>query len=113
MDLVGLIPSFGNLLKTVVAFIIALSIIVAIHEYGHYIVGRWTGIAADVFSIGFGPVLFRRTDKRGTQWQVAAIPLGGYVKFRGDANAASAPDADAMGGKERERGEQDLLPGLH
>ncbi|MDU8941907.1 RIP metalloprotease RseP [Ovoidimarina sediminis] len=98
MDMVGLIPSFGNFLTTAVAFIVALSIIVAIHEYGHYIVGRWTGIGADVFSIGFGPVLFRRTDKRGTQWQVAAIPLGGYVKFKGDANAASAPDAGAVEG---------------
>lgn len=73
----------------IVAFVVALSVIVAIHEYGHYIVGRWCGIHAEVFSLGFGPVLFRRTDKRGTVWQVAALPLGGYVKFLGDANAAS------------------------
>jgi regulator of sigma E protease len=63
---------------------------VAVHEYGHYIVGRWSGIQAEVFSLGFGPVLWSRTDRRGTRWQVAAVPLGGYVKFLGDANAASA-----------------------
>ncbi|MDD9923005.1 MAG: RIP metalloprotease RseP [Boseongicola sp.] len=96
MELTGFIPEFGNFAFTVVAFIVALSIIVAIHEYGHYIVGRWTGIKADVFSIGFGPVLFSRMDKYGTKWQVAALPFGGYVKFRGDANAASGKDADAM-----------------
>lgn len=86
----GLLPDFGNLLFTVGAFIVALSIIVTVHEYGHYIVGRWSGIHAEVFSVGFGPVLFKRTDKRGTQWQIAALPFGGYVKFLGDANAASA-----------------------
>lgn len=73
----------------IAAFVVALSIIVAIHEYGHYIVGRWCGIHAEVFSLGFGPVIFRRTDKRGTVWQIAALPLGGFVRFMGDANAAS------------------------
>jgi regulator of sigma E protease len=85
-----LLPAFGNLGFTLLAFVVALSIIVAIHEYGHYIVGRWSGIHAEVFSIGFGPVLFSRIDKRGTRWQLAALPFGGYVKFLGDANAASA-----------------------
>lgn len=94
MDTIGLIPSFGNFATTVAAFVVALSIIVAVHEYGHYIVGRWTGIKADVFSLGFGPVIFSRTDRHGTRWQLAALPLGGYVKFRGDADAASA-GADA------------------
>ncbi|SLN16877.1 RIP metalloprotease RseP [Pseudooctadecabacter jejudonensis] len=92
--LTNLIPSFGNLAFTLVFFVIALSIIVAIHEYGHYIVGRWCGIHADVFSIGFGKVIFARTDRRGTVWQIAALPFGGYVKFKGDANAASMPVAD-------------------
>ena len=73
----------------IAAFVVALSVIVAIHEYGHYIVGRWCGIHAEVFSIGFGPVLFRRVDRRGTQWQIAVLPLGGYVRFRGDADPAS------------------------
>lgn len=90
MDIIGLIPQFGGFLWTILAFVIALSIIVAVHEYGHYIVGRWSGIKADVFSLGFGPVLFSRTDKHGTKWQFAALPFGGYVKFKGDADAASA-----------------------
>ena len=79
MDFLALIPAFGGLIWTILAFIIALSIIVAIHEYGHYIVGRWSGIKADVFSIGFGPILWSRMDKRGTRWQIAALPFGGYV----------------------------------
>ncbi|RBW44470.1 RIP metalloprotease RseP [Loktanella sp. D2R18] len=91
---------FGNLAFAIAAFVVALSVIVAVHEYGHYIVGRWCGIHAEVFSLGFGPRLFGWVDKRGTRWQVAAVPLGGYVKFLGDANAASvgseevAPDVD-------------------
>ncbi len=75
---------------TLAAFVVALSVIVAVHEYGHYIVGRWSGIHADVFSLGFGPVIYARHDKRGTKWQVALLPFGGFVKFRGDADAASA-----------------------
>ncbi|WP_135505248.1 RIP metalloprotease RseP [Roseovarius aestuariivivens] len=74
---------------TLLAFVAALSVIVAIHEYGHYIVGRWCGIKADVFSLGFGPVIYSRVDRHGTRWQLAALPFGGYVKFMGDANAAS------------------------
>ena len=96
MDIFALLPAFGGLIWTVVAFVIALSVIVAIHEYGHYIVGRWSGIHADVFSLGFGPVLWSRMDKRGTRWQIALLPFGGYVKFMGDANAASAPDDEAV-----------------
>ena len=96
MDSLSLIPQFGSLLYTIVAFVVALSVIVAVHEYGHYIVGRWSGIHAEVFSIGFGPVLWSRVDKRGTKWQVALLPFGGYVKFLGDANAASGKDEAAM-----------------
>ena len=98
MDNFGLLPSFGNGALTFLAFVAALSIIVAVHEYGHYIVGRWSGIHADVFSLGFGPVLYARTDRRGTKWQIAALPFGGYVKFKGDSNAASAKDGVAMQG---------------
>lgn len=97
MDLLAYLPDFGNLLFTLLAFVVALSVIVAIHEYGHYIVGRWSGIHAEVFSLGFGPVLASRTDRHGTKWQVALLPFGGYVKFLGDANAASAPDGAAVG----------------
>ncbi|PCD75800.1 RIP metalloprotease RseP [Pseudothioclava arenosa] len=81
---------FADLLYTIVSFVIALSVIVTVHEYGHYIIGRISGIKAEVFSLGFGPKLISRVDKQGTRWQIAAIPLGGYVKFLGDANAASA-----------------------
>ncbi|MDG2097976.1 MAG: site-2 protease family protein, partial [Paracoccaceae bacterium] len=66
---------------SLLSFIVALSIIVFIHEFGHYIVGRWCGIKAEVFSIGFGPVLISRNDKHGTMWQIALLPLGGFVKF--------------------------------
>ena len=94
MESIAFIPQVGGLFLTLVAFVIALSVIVAIHEYGHYIVGRWCGIKAEVFTLGYGPVLLSRVDKHGTQWQVAALPLGGYVKFLGDANAASGTAAE-------------------
>ena len=73
----------------VIPFIIILSLIVAVHELGHYFVGRWCGVKIDAFSLGFGPELFARVDSRGTRWRIGALPLGGYVKFHGDANAAS------------------------
>ncbi|MEM6307840.1 MAG: site-2 protease family protein, partial [Pseudomonadota bacterium] len=95
-DIPSFVAAFGGTLWTILFFIVALSIIVAIHEYGHYIIGRWCGIKAEVFSVGFGPVLFGRTDRHGTYWQVAALPLGGFVKFKGDANAASMPDVAAQ-----------------
>ncbi|MCJ8139646.1 RIP metalloprotease RseP [Falsirhodobacter halotolerans] len=97
MDLIGYLPQFGNLAWTVLAFITALSIIIAIHEYGHYIIGRLCGIHAEVFSLGFGPVLLSRRDRRGTLWQIAALPLGGYVKFLGDADAASTRAIEVEG----------------
>ncbi|WP_299731345.1 RIP metalloprotease RseP [uncultured Tateyamaria sp.] len=96
MDISAFISAFGGTAWTIFFFVVALSVIVAIHEYGHYIVGRWSGIQADVFSIGFGPILWSRMDKRGTRWQIAALPFGGYVKFAGDANAASGKDEEAM-----------------
>lgn len=96
MDILGLLPSTGGFLYQALAFVIALSIIVAVHEYGHYIVGRWSGIKADVFSLGFGPKLFSRVDRHGTRWQVALFPLGGYVRFKGDSDAASGRDDGSM-----------------
>lgn len=110
MDLVTLFSNFGNLAFTLVTFVVALSIIVTVHEYGHYIVGRWSGIKADVFSIGFGKPLWQRRDKRGTVWQIAALPFGGYVKFAGDANAASAPDPHAVDGLSAEQ-KRHTMPG--
>ena len=90
MDLSELLPTFGSFAFTFAAFVVALSVIVFVHEYGHYIVGRWSGIRAEVFSLGFGPVLWSRQDRHGTRWQLAALPFGGYVKFLDDSNAASA-----------------------
>ena len=75
MDILAFVPQFGGFIYTIASFVIALSVIVAVHEYGHYIVGRWSGIHAEVFSLGFGPVLWSRHDKRGTKWQIAALPF--------------------------------------
>ncbi|VDS10097.1 Regulator of sigma-E protease RseP [Paracoccus haematequi] len=91
-----LIPQFGGTLWTLAAFFVALAVIVTVHEFGHYYIGRLSGIRAEVFSVGFGPRLLSRRDRRGTLWQVAAIPLGGYVRFLGDANAASAGPGRAV-----------------
>jgi regulator of sigma E protease len=74
---------------------LCLLIVVFVHELGHYLVGRWCGIGAKVFSVGFGPEIAGFTDRRGTRWKLSAIPLGGYVKFVGDMNVASVPDAEA------------------
>ena len=93
----------------VISFIVSLSIIVFVHEYGHYIVGKWTGIKADVFSVGMGPVILSRVDKNGTTWQIAAIPFGGFVKFKGDANISSS-HADF---RSKSLNENDLRTTLH
>ncbi|MBQ0748982.1 MAG: RIP metalloprotease RseP [Roseovarius sp.] len=103
MEILTSLPQFGNLFLTLLAFVVALSVIVAVHEYGHYIVGRWSGIKAEVFSLGFGPVLFSRMDRHGTRWQIAALPFGGFVKFLGDSDAASGKDGAAMAALPPER----------
>lgn len=92
MDALASIPLIGGPIATILPFVVVLGIVVFVHEYGHYIVARWCGIRSEVFSIGFGPVLWSRRDKRGTLWQVAALPLGGYVKFVGDADGSSRAD---------------------
>ncbi|MEA3540596.1 MAG: RIP metalloprotease RseP [Pseudomonadota bacterium] len=79
-------------LLTVLAFVAVIGPLVFVHELGHYLVGRWCGVKAEAFSIGFGPELFAWVDRRGTRWRVAALPLGGYVRFKGDMNAASMTD---------------------
>src|SRR6201999_452700 len=71
-------------------FVLVLTLLVFVHEFGHYWVGRRFGIHAEVFSIGFGPELFGWTDRNGTRWKISAVPLGGYVKFLGDSAATSA-----------------------
>jgi len=82
-----------SLLMTVAAFLLVLGPLVVIHELGHYLVGRWFGVRADAFSVGFGRELAGWTDRRGTRWKLCALPLGGYVQFAGDMNAASMPAA--------------------
>ncbi len=84
----------GLVLGTLVPFLFVLTIVVFFHELGHYLVGRWCGIGAEVFSVGFGRELIGFTDRRGTRWRLSLIPLGGYVRFVGDENAASAGHAD-------------------
>ena len=86
-----LTSSAGNILSALPPFLLVLTIVVFFHELGHYLVARWCGIKAEVFSIGFGPELIGRNDRHGTRWRLSLIPLGGYVKFLGDENAASLP----------------------
>lgn len=80
----------------VIPFLAVLTVIVFVHEMGHYLVARWNGIAIRTFSIGFGKELIGFTDKAGTRWKISAIPLGGYVQFLGDMNVASVPDTKAI-----------------
>mgnify|MGYP006421213199 CR=1 FL=1 len=82
---------FGGVGGTLIAFLVVLSILVFVHEFGHYYVARLNGVRIEVFSIGFGPEVFGVTDRAGTRWKFSAVPLGGYVKMFGDANAASQP----------------------
>src|SRR5690348_7897205 len=77
MDILAAIPQYG------LSFLVLLTVLVFVHEYGHYKVARWCGVRVEVFSIGFGPELFGRTDAHGTRWKFSAIPLGGYVKMFG------------------------------
>lgn len=87
-------------------FLFVLTIVVFVHELGHFLVGRWCGVDVKTFSIGFGRELFGFNDRHGTRWRFALIPLGGYVKFSGDADASSAPDdaaVDRMSPQDRAR----------
>jgi len=96
-DVTGTIFGFGSfLLGTIVPFLFVLTVVVFVHEMGHYLVGRWCGIGVRAFSIGFGPELVGVTDSHGTRWKLSAIPLGGYVKFVGDVGATSTPDAEGL-----------------
>jgi regulator of sigma E protease len=79
----------------VIGFPLLLGPLVTIHELGHYLVGRWFGVRAEAFSVGFGKEIWGFTDKRGTRWKLSALPLGGYVQFKGDMNPASIPDPQA------------------
>jgi|AGTN01.3.fsa_nt_gi RIP metalloprotease RseP len=74
----------------VVVFLLILTVVVFIHEGGHYLVARWNGVRVEVFSIGFGPEIWGYTARSGTRWRISALPLGGYVRMFGDADASSA-----------------------
>ncbi len=88
----------GNLLFTAAVFLGVLTLVVFVHEMGHFLVARWCGVAVTTFSIGFGKELWGFDDRQGTRWRVAAIPIGGYVKFMDDENAASQPSPDRRPG---------------
>lgn len=84
----------GIVVGTLVPFLFVLTVVVFVHEMGHYLVGRWCGIGVQAFSIGFGPELIGFNDRRGTRWKLCAIPLGGYVKFVGDMSVTSSKPGD-------------------
>jgi regulator of sigma E protease len=86
----------GGVLGYLVPFLFVLSLVVFFHELGHFLVARLCGVRILVFSIGFGPEIVGFNDRHGTRWKIAAIPLGGYVKFFGDENASSVPDASRL-----------------
>jgi len=83
-------------LEIAVPFLVVLTLLVFVHELGHYWVARRNGVRVEVFSIGFGPELFGWTAASGTRWRVSALPLGGYVKMLGDMDAASRPDDEKL-----------------
>ena len=85
-----------GVLGYVIPFLLVLTIVVFFHELGHFLVARLCGVRVLTFSIGFGPELFGFNDRHGTRWKLSAVPLGGYVKFFGDENAASVPDQQAV-----------------
>ena len=96
MEFLAAIPKYGFW------FLALLTVLVFVHEYGHYIVARWCGVRVEVFSIGFGPELIGRYDKHGTRWKVSAIPLGGYVKMFGQgANLLEGEAGKAMSPEDR------------
>ncbi len=92
-----------GILLTIVAFLLLLGPLVFVHEMGHYLAGRWCGVKADAFSIGFGKEIAGWTDKRGTRWKIGLLPLGGYVQFAGDMDPASRADPDWLALPDKER----------
>ena len=86
----------GSVVGYLIPFLFVLSLVVFFHELGHFLVARWCGVRVLVFSIGFGPEIVGFNDRHGTRWKISAIPLGGFVKFFGDENAASVGDASRL-----------------
>jgi regulator of sigma E protease len=97
MDLLnGFLGFGGNAVVTIAAFLFVLTIVVFFHELGHFLAARWCGVKVEAFSVGFGKEIWAFVDRHGTRWRLAWIPLGGYVKFMGDENAASVPSREAI-----------------
>jgi regulator of sigma E protease len=97
MDTINQLTGFGDtFLSYLIPFLFVLTVVVFVHELGHFLVARWYGVAVKVFSIGFGPEIFGFYDRHGTRWRVSWIPLGGYVKFIDDENVASASGRKAF-----------------
>lgn len=97
MEFVGQLGQLGwGALGYIVPFLFVLTLVVFVHELGHFLVARWCGVKVKAFSIGFGPEIVGFNDRHGTRWKIAALPLGGYVRFHGDEGAASTPDNEAL-----------------
>lgn len=97
MEFVGHLGQLGwGALGYIVPFLFVLTLVVFVHELGHFLVARWCGVKVKAFSIGFGPEIVGFNDRHGTRWKIAALPLGGYVRFHGDEGAASTPDHEAL-----------------
>jgi regulator of sigma E protease len=97
MDFLTGIGSFGSSVGFyLIPFLFVLTLVVFVHEMGHFLVARLCGVKVDAFSIGFGREIVGWTDRKGTRWKIGWLPLGGYVKFRGDENAASVPDREEL-----------------
>src|ERR1700757_2118176 len=99
----------GGVAGYVVPFLFVLSLVVFFHELGHFLVARLCGVRVLTFSIGFGPELAGFNDRYGTRWKIAAIPLGGYVKFFGDDNEASVPDPAILAAMSEEERRQSFF----
>ena len=94
--LVPLQDIIGGIVHYIVPFLLMITPIIFFHELGHFLAGRACGVRIDTFSIGFGPAIVSWRDRLGTRWKIASVPLGGYVKFFGDDNAASVPDRERL-----------------
>jgi regulator of sigma E protease len=109
-EVIASMLSFGSgFLGYLIPFLFVLTIVVFFHELGHFLVARWVGVKVLVFSVGFGPELLGFTDRHGTRWKLSAVPLGGYVKFFGDQNAASVPDQDSVASMTKEERAQSFF----
>jgi len=105
IELIKGLTQLNNLFYSAMWFVVILTVLVFVHEFGHYIIARWNRVRIEVFSIGFGPELFGWWDRAGTRWKFSAVPLGGYVKMFGDSDASSglpAPGLSRLGAAERE-----------